>query len=200
MFIDDTYFTGELYVPQADQSTDLVQAIEQYEKEVLIQLLGYKLYALLVADCTLGVPATQKYIDLVNGAEFTHTYNGITTTLKWEGLVNSGKISILAYYTYFKFVERDITRLYGTGMSMAPAGQDYQRVSPVNKLCYAWERMRELYGIIPAEYKRYYLNPISNPSHAFDLNPSAYNFLYVNKANYPDWIFAPQWNINMFGI
>jgi hypothetical protein len=205
MFIDSTYFVGEINIPNATQaptSTALTQAIGQYEKEVLILLLGYKLYSLLVADCTLGVPATQIYKDLVDGKEFTHTFNGEDMTLKWEGLKNTSLQSLLAYYTFFKYVERDVTRLYGTGVSMAATEEKWQRVSAVNKLCAAWERMRELYGKIPLEYKPVYTRPIlgTNLPYVFNADPSAYNFLFANKTDYPDWYFTPVWNINAFGI
>jgi hypothetical protein len=170
----------------------------------LIQLLGYKLYSLLIADCTgVGdIPVTQKYIDLVNGAEFTHVYRGEEITLKWEGLKNSSRISLIAYYVFYKQLERDVSRLYGTGVSIAPAGNGWERVSPENKLIASWERMRELYGKIPVEYKRYYGRTLNGTTlyGAYNCDPSAFNFLLANKENYPDWIFTPQWNINAFGI
>jgi hypothetical protein len=66
----------------------------------------------------------------------------------------------------------------------------------------AWERMRTLYGKISPEYKRFYDRPIlgSELPCVFNADPSAYNFLFANKSNYPDWIFTPKWNINAFGI
>jgi len=202
-FIDSTYFVGEINIPNTTaNATSLSQAITQYEKEILIQLLGYKLYALLMADCngTGGVPVTQKYIDLVNGATFEHSFAGVETTLKWEGLKNTAKLSLIAYYTFYKYVERDVTHLSGTGTILTPSGKG-SRASSVNKLCNAWERMRELYGKIPPEWKRYYPHPILGTStRVFDMEPSAYNFLYVNRLDYPDWVFTPQWNINAFGI
>ena len=165
-------------------------------------MLGYKLYSLLIADCTDNVPATQIYIDLVNGAEFTHAYKGQEITLKWEGFKNTAKTSLIAYYVFYKQLERDVTRLYGTGVSMAKVNEGWERVSPVNKLCAVWERMRELYGKIPPEYKKYYNRSIIGSSLPgnFYPDPSALNFLFVNKDDYPDWIFTPQWNINAFGI
>ena len=202
--IDSTYFVGEINIPTLPATdTSLTQAIAQYEKEILISLLGYKLYSLLQADLVLGLPQTQKYIDLVNGKEFSHTYGGNTYTIKWEGLVNSVKQSPIAYYVFFKYVERDVTRLYGTGVSMAESKEGWQRANPVNKMCAAWERMRELYGKIPPEYKPIYGNrPIvgTNMGSVFNIDSSAYNFLYANKTDYPDWIFTPLWNMNAFGI
>jgi hypothetical protein len=196
-FIDATYFKGEINIQTLPASdTSLIQAIDQYEKEILIQLLGYKLYSLLIADCTNYVPATTKYQDLVNGKEFV--YNDIT--YKWNGFKNTDKQSLIAYYVFYKYVERDVTRLYGTGVGISPNGNGWERVSPVNKLCAAWERMRELYGKIPDEYKG--MSPIIGASlpGVQGYEPTAYNFLYANITDYPDWIFTPQWNINQFGI
>jgi len=201
-FIDSTYFVGEINIPDAANDTALVQAIPQYEKEILISLLGYKLYSLLQADLVLGVPQTQKYIDLVQGKEFTHAYNDYDYTIKWEGLQNTLKSSLLSYYVFYKYVERDVTRLYGTGVSIANTKEGWQRVSPESLLINAWNRMRQLYGTIPPEYKSYYNKPILGTEipGPFDIDPSAYNFLLTNIADYPDWVFTPLWNINKFGI
>jgi len=206
-FIDSTYFVGEINIPNLSgtnsNATAIAQAITQYEKEILIELLGYKLYSLLIADCTGegGVPVTQIYIDLVNGAEFDLDYGGETVTLKWEGLKNTAKQSLIAYYTYYKYVEREVTHLSGVGVALTQTIKG-TRASSVNKMCAAWERMRILYGIIPPNYKRFFDHPIKgdNISYVFNCDPSAYNFLFTNKTDYPDWIFTPQWNINQFGI
>jgi len=204
-FIDSTYFVGEINIPNAATDTltvaGLTQAIGQYEKEILISLLGYKLYSLLIADCTNNIPASQIYLDLVNGVEFDHVYRGDTITLKWEGLKNTQLQSLIAYYVFYKYVERDITRLYPAGVGVSSEGNGWTKVSAVNKLINAWERMRELYGKIPFQYKKYYgHNSDIVLNNTFNCDPSAYNFLYANKNNYPDWIFTPQWNINAFGI
>ena len=160
------------------------------------------MYSLLIADCSTGSPVTQKYIDLVEGAEFTQTMDGEDITLKWEGLKNTQLQSLIAYYVFYKYVERDVTRLYGTGVSMVQPEKGFERVSPVNKMINAWERMRELYGRIPPEYKGIYQRPVigENLPCVFNCDASAYNFLFANKDDYPDWIFTPQWNINAFGI
>ena len=209
MFIDSTYFVGEAFIPNLDKNTtNINQAIVQYEKEILIDLLGYKLYSLLIADLdNAGAPVTQIYINLVNGAEFTHSFRGEDILLKWEGLRNTAKQSLIAYYTFYQYVTRDVTHLSGVGVIKTPTGSS-ERASSVNKLCNAWERMRELYGVIPAEYKRYLggykteMMPIPSASlpYTFNCDPSAYNFLFANKADYPDWRFTPKWNINAFGI
>jgi hypothetical protein len=207
-FIDTTYFVGEINIPNASGEASLPQAITQYEKEILIKLLGYKLYSLLMTDLDdNGDPQTQIYKDLVNGAEFTLSYLGQNILLKWEGLVNNSLRSLIAYYVFYKWVERNVASLTSTGVSMASPGNGWQTVSPVNKMVTAWERMRELYGIIPSYHRRYFnravfIGDISFsifPS-VFNADPSAYNFLFANKDIYPEWIFTPEWNINAFGI
>jgi len=154
-----------------------------------------------MADCTDDSPVTQIYKDLVEGAEFTHIYQGQEILMKWEGLQNTSKQSLIAYYVYFQYVQRDVTHLSGVGNIKTPAGTD-QRASSVNKLCNAWERMRSLYGVVPPNYKPYFSYPImgKNLPCVFNCDPSAYNFLFANRVNYPDWMFTPQWNINAFGI
>jgi len=201
-FIDSTYFTGEIAVPGASNETALTQAITQYEKEILIKLLGYKLYSLLIADLSNGVPVTQKYINLVNGKEFTLTYNGADHLVKWEGLANTALQSLIAYYVFYKYVERNITSFYGTGISMSNVQEGWSRVNPEMKMIHAWERMRELYGKIPPEYKLNYDRPLlgTDLSIVHELSGSAYNFLLTNKTDYPDWVFTPLWNMNQFGI
>ena len=204
MFIDNTYFVGEINIPNAEKNTTSIQqAINQYEKEILIMLLGYKLYSLLIADCTGegNVPVTQKYMDLVNGAEFTQIINGDTVTLKWEGFTNAIKQSLVAYYVYYKYVEREVTHLSGVGTILTPSNKGV-RASSENKMINAWEKMRLLYGVVPSSIRNRIQDPIKmyGFDYVFNYDGSAYNFLNANKADYPDWYFTPQWNINIFGI
>jgi len=197
-FIDTSYFIGEINFPNiAANTVSLTQAIGQYEKEILIELLGYKLYSLLIADQNKAVEdQEQKYIDLVNGAEFTHVFNGVEMLLKWEGLKNTQKQSLIAYYVYYKLLERNTLHLSDVG-TVALDSKAGKRVSPMDNMINAWDRMRTLYGITPVEFKRCYSNSISN---VFNDDASAYNFLFANKLDYPDWSFKSQWGINSFGI
>lgn len=201
MFIDRTYFVGEINIPNSDKNEIVInQAIGQYEKEILIELLGYKLYSLLKSDLSDSEPQTQRFIDLVNGKEYEATIGGKTTLLEWPGLKNDEtKQSLIAYYVFYKMVEREVTHLSGTGIIITPSGQG-SRASSENKMINAWERMRDLYGKIPPEYKSYFVNRNCIPLHAFNTDNSVYNFLLCNKEVYPEWIFTPKWNINRFGI
>jgi len=178
-FIDSTYFTGEINISQAANDTQLALAIPQYETEILIKLLGYELYSLLMDDLVSGKPVSERFIKLVDGDDFTINYNGEEIVSHWDGLRNAGKISFIAYYVYYNYVERSITPYYGTGISMAPQGKDWERVSAVNKLCSVWEKCRALYG-------------------GYD-QPSAYNYL-ANSELFPEWRYTPMLQMNPLGI
>ena len=204
-FIDSTYFTGEINIPQAATNDRLTQAIEQYEREYLILLLGYELYKALQADLdSNGDPQTQKYTDLVDGAEFTHEYKDEERLIKWEGLRNStaGLLSPIAFYVYYKFVERDITEWKSSGVGVVPGGKDWDRRNPTYKLANVWDRLRDIHGRVPIRYKNTFNYPVlgSEIGGPYDFSPSAFNFLYANKSDYTEWIFTPLWSINVFGI
>jgi len=195
-FIDSTYLNGEIAYPNlSDNATMLAAAITQYEKEILISALGYKLYSLLIADCSNFVPATQKYKDLVDGKEFQHeSITGDTITLKWEGLKNTQKQSLIAYYVYYKLLERETIHLSDVG-TLVLKSEGGERVSPYDKMIMAWDRLRELYGIFPAQSYSIYGNAAQKGEDfsIFNDDPSLFNFMYANKDNYPDWRFKPLW-------
>lgn len=209
-FIDTTYFgAGDITIPTADNG-DLTQAIEQYEKEILIDALGYELYSLLIDDLDEGgEPQTQRFIDLVDGAEFNLDYCGKTFLTKWEGLRNSYKQSFIAYYTYFNYVSRTNEHLSSIGNAMFET-ETGERSSPVLKMVSAWSKMMALYGLInPNDLKSYGLfncfdfngcEVFETPSIILTPEPSLYNFLATNVDTYPEWMFKPKKSINQFGI
>ncbi len=202
-FIDGSYLRGEILIPNLDfkptdgntYSDDILQAIDQYETEILKSLLGYDLWKLLIADLDAGGnPQAARFTNLVDGAEFTNTYN-FTKTLKWNGIRNTEKLSFSAYYMFFKYVDRNHSKLSGVGNVKLKA-ENAERVSPVIKTTKAWSDMLDLYGRIPSQYEDFYVNPIQGSNLPCEFNglSSAYNFLYANKSTYPEWIFTPQWD------
>ena len=206
--IDGSYFTGKILIPNitygaispAVYSADMLQSIDQYEEEILTSLLGYSLYKLLLADLDgSGDPQTTRFIELIDGVEFEHTYGNITQTLKWKGLRNSDKLSLSAYYTYYKYIERNATKMAAVGNTDLKA-ENAEKVSPIRKMTDAWYEMRKLYGIIPP-YTRWE-NSIegSNLPCTFNDSSSAYNFLFANKETYPEWIFTSIQGVNVFGL
>lgn len=194
--IDSTYFKGEILLTnKTDLATDITDAITRYEKEILISLLGYKLYKLMVAT-----PTVEPYKSLIEGAEFDVTFDGITQLQKWEGLKNTDKESLIAYYVYYKYQERNVTKpsAIGTVKLKAEAGET---VTPLWKMINAWNRMIELYGFIPDNWHGYKMTIIQPDGNGiYDSLPSAYNYLSANIADFPDWIFTPLKPINPFLI
>jgi len=201
-FIDGTYFTGKILIPNihAPYDVDINQAISQYEEEVLTQLLGYTLHKAMIADLDdNGDPQTARYINLIDGSEFQHAYGNIAQTLKWNGFRNTEKLSLSAYYTFYKYVERNVTKMSGVGNTDLKA-ENAEKVSPIRKMTDASYEMRKLYGIIPS-YARWENSIEGNnlPCTFNDLS-SAYNFLFANKETYPEWIFTPIQGVNIFGL
>lgn len=192
--IDSTYFKGEILLTnKTELATDISAAIAQYEKEILIYLLGYKLYKQLIAT-----PNVQPYKSLIEGAEFELTFDGITQLLKWEGLQNANKESLIAYYVYYKYQERNFVKPSAIS-TLQPKSEAAEMVSPIMKMTNAWNRMIELYGFIP---NNWFYNGLTimhpDGSMVNDCLPSAFNYLSVNVADFPDWIFTPLRPINPF--
>jgi len=100
--IDSTYFINDINLNIGVYS-DLTQYIDRFEKEVLIGLLGYTLYSEMMAAYALlpGTPLPTKWDRLING--YTYGYNGVT--IRWNGLINSDKVSFIAYYVYCQYLK-----------------------------------------------------------------------------------------------
>ena len=195
--IDSTYFQGEILLTnKTDLSTDIAQAINQYEKEILISLMGYETYKLMTAGA-----AVEPYKSLIEGAEFELTFDGITQTLKWEGLKNSIKESLIAYYIYYKYQERNFIKP-GAIATVKPKAENSEVVSPYPKMVNAWNRMIELYGYTPNAWFKRSGSQLMQPDGEmiFNFAPSAYNYMSANIDYFPKWIFTPLRMINSFGI
>lgn len=195
--IDSTYFEGEILLTnKTDLSTDITQAINQYEKEILISLLGYELYKLV--DST---PNIEPYKSLIEGDEFDLTFDGITQTLKWEGLKNSAKESLIAGYVYYNYMHRNYIKPGAVG-TIKPKSENSEIVSPYPKMVQAWNKMIFLYGETPHWWFLYNSAKIIKPdgNTIFNNAPSAYNYICANIDNFPEWIFTPLRPINIFGI
>jgi hypothetical protein len=197
-FIDSTYFIGEILITDKTAiAADLDQAIAQYEKGILISGLGYELYQL-----TVNNPTIEPYKSLIEGAEFELTFEGITQTIKWEGFKNSIKESLIAYYTYYRWEERNFLKPSGVGI-IKPMAENSQVMPPNIKMVQAWNNFVKRYGEFPIcwfyhNYGSKIIQPTAN-EHYNDY-PSMYNYLLVNKEDFPKWVFKPIEMTNVFGI
>lgn len=227
--IDYTYFErGNIKIPQFDDSgavqSELEFYIDKYEKVYLISLLGYDLYKAFMDDFSGGTPQTQKYLDLLNGKDYTIDYNGNSQTVHWNGLKNSDKESLLAYFVYYWYMRSTTQPNTGTGVIMN-ANENSEVMSAGRKMALAWNSALELYGKITPCYSAYFNNQYKDGSHIFyydnlvtlptlidrseyatnALDPSAFNFItQMNLDNgddyYENWIFTEIKTINEFGI
>lgn len=180
--IDKTYFIRDISLPaQVLDGTfeAITNYIVRYEKKALMMLLGYELYTTVKAEIN-AASYSDPWDGLVNGKEYT---NSRGYTIKWEGLKNDGKESMLAYYIYYNYVRDQITHSSGIGEVLSQ-GENSTRVSPLYKLSAAYNRFCELFG--------------SASDSAF--TPSAYNYLYAHRDEFENWVLTPVEKGNAFGI
>lgn len=219
-FIDNTYFIKDITVPVNTVSqSNIDNYIERYENEILQRLLGYELLKNLLADLSGGNPQTQRFIDLVNGAEFSFDLNGNTVNTKWEGLRNSVKKSLIAYWVYFNYRNENEAYFSGIGQRRGK-GENSEKADITPKIVSVWNKMIDLYGETPKYYYPYQVTKYNarvtdrffkvildkeffldqgNYEH-YTYEPSAYNFLLANISDYPEWRFDPILKLNIFGM
>lgn len=145
-FTDSTYYINEINVPASTYS-DLQQYIDRYEKDVLMGLLGYTLYTELMAAYAafLAAPSTPlpaKWDALINGA--TYTFGG--RSVRWNGLINSDKVSFLSYYVYCQILKSKQSNLSNAGVTQ-PKNENSVVVDGVGLFANSWNEFVKLYGI-----------------------------------------------------
>lgn len=190
--IDETYFIGEISLPGqvlTGSLADIDPYIAKYEREALIELLGYTLYKALKAEIDSGPPAvyTDKWDRFVNGHEYEIDYLGDTYLVKWNGLINSDKVSLLAYFIYYNYVKFHVSHTSGFGELLQNA-ENATKSSPSDKMVNAWNRFIDLRG---------------DPSDD-QINPTCYNFLNEFEDDptngYDKLLFTVLRHTNTFGI
>jgi len=172
--IDKTYFVKDINIPDSDYS-DLTAVIVKYEKEILIKLLGYELYALVAAYDVTTSP--QRIKDIVEGKEYTVG----SYIVKWNGLTNTDKVSLIAYYVYYWWTRNQAT-LTGSIGEIKPKSENSNNASLIQKSTNAWTRLEEL---------------SQSTAYPYD---SLYAFLSENESDYPEWEFTPLGNVNGFDL
>lgn len=181
--IDHTYFIGQINVPFDNTSATGFETeyIKPYQREILLRLLGYDLYRRLEQGYQSGTPSI--WVDLVEGKEYTVDVQGVEHLVKWNGLKNIDKVSLIAYYVYFKWLRQNNEQLTGTGVSKADKenATDYEKDF---KLVAAWNMANDLAGA-------FYNDP---------LQASLFNFLKNHKADYEPIVFNMMNQMNPLGI
>ena len=174
--IDSTYFVNEINLPEGTYNT--IQAhIDRYEREILIQLLGYDLYK-LIAAYDAGA-SEQRIIDIVEGKE----YREGDYMVKWNGLINDELVSILSYYVFIKYLENNTASFVNTAV-VVPGAENGEVLSPAGLIQRASGLLSELAGY---------------PGQSI-YTGSLYNFMVAHQSDYPEWLFDEYKTVNMFGI
>ena len=175
--IDKTYFVFDINIPDSDYN-DLTAYITRYEKEILMELLGYDLYILVAAYNVTTSP--QRIKDLVEGKAYTLSSGD---QIKWNGLKNTDLISLIAYYVYYWFVGNNNTTLQGIGnVKLKSENSDNARAGIT--ISTAWNRLETLYG----DYGQ------------SEYIASAYNFLTNFESDYPEWVFTEIGTVYNFDL
>jgi hypothetical protein len=205
--IDSTYFVKDIAIPNIDEFVNTFQSeIELYEKEVLRSLLGYRLWKEFTDALAGGDPIDQKWLDLRDGAEFSFEVDGVTVNTKWEGLINSDKRSLIAYYVYCKSRENGLSTTTSIN-DVVGIPENAEKVNNSSKLVTAWNNFIKLYGsldwyVLQSGYYSGLLgfNKYDTTYSYYNDHPSAYNFLNANRANYDNWEFQPIDKLNRFDL
>ena len=173
--IDD--YVGALNIPFNNQDTADFELnyIALYECEILIKVLGYKLYRDFI-DGLDEVTPLQKWLDLKNGAEFNSYYS--STLLYFDGLKK-----VCANWVYFRWLENNNEQLTGTGVAIANK-ENSTNFDKNKKMVFANNQAACIIGTeLDSEDK-----------------PTLYNFLKVKEVDYPNALFSELGFINVLGI
>jgi len=205
-YIDESYFINDISIPNLGNDrviANLDSALNKYEREALISILGYELYDLMNAD-----DSSVRFQEIINGADFTFSFEGKTIKRKWLGLANTDKESLIAYYTYYYYVKNRNTIFSGIG-NITPDAESADQSTPMLKLVTAYNAYIRIRGnvfkqernVSKFELNNLYVNYLYQNTYKFyNTYPSLYNFLLANLSTYPEWVFIPDEKINEFNL
>lgn len=176
--IDESYFIEPIALPTQSSGSGIDGYIKKYQPEILLSLLGRTLYD----DMSDNIDS-EKWQAFINGYEYTTEYDSKTITVKWIGLKNSIKQSLIANYIYCKVLEDNA--ITATNVGTVIANTENSTVVNSNVLISkAWNRMLSMYG---------------NSCDA-QIFGTAYNFLRYSEYDFEDWIFTELDLKNSWGI
>lgn len=173
------YYINDISIP-AGTYNNITGAIARYEGEILRQLFGYD-YAKLIMDYDADHPENSSQIirDIVEGKE----YQEGDYTVKWNGLLNADKVSILSFYVYIQVVCDKTVSLQNIGATVSDV-EGGTVVSPAQLMRKIGYRLRDLAGY---------------PGQSL-YEPSLYNFMSHHESSYPLWLFEEYKPVNEYGI
>lgn len=135
-------FVGEINIPNIAPSQTDADALElfinQYEPQLLSEVLGYTLAKDLLTGFNAGATSGALY-DLWNGAEFTDKHGRANV---WPGFLTVGW-SLIACYIYCKWQEDSASHTTGVGEKVSNSANATNLVVS-GKMSKAWNRMVKL--------------------------------------------------------
>jgi hypothetical protein len=162
--IDQTYFVGELNIPDAPKAEVLERLsflIAKYEEELLRASLGNDLYLAFITGTVgkLEADIDQKWKNLRDGKDYTDLTG---RSANWIGLrKGSTKQSMIANYVYYFWLRDRASRTSAVGETRGLSKTE-ENVSPGTKMARAWNEMvRWISDLV--------------------------KFLDANRVDYPEW-------------
>ena len=210
--IDETYFQRELFVPNADDQDrsaykDLQEFIDEKARLLLKEALGYTLFKDLddnITDGNLDSDAPQKWLDLVNGTEYTKDGD----TYYWEGLlVTEGafKKSVLANFVYYHWLYYNQSTMSGVGEVVLNA-KNAININSTQRLTSVWNEFVNMYQGTQSKYSysEYYHRGVKVVdwvgNNTSDFYSSLLTFISDNEDDYPDAPLKLYYIKNQFGL
>ena len=221
MITTRSYFKGEIAISNAENlapNSNLVgnglsldQFIARYERDVLTRLFGYDLYKLFseqfdisasTGNWTLKTGADAKWNELLNGKEYT--LSGVK--VKWQGLIfKDGTInngidqSLIAYYTFGKFIEATEFSHSGVGMQ-SELSKNSERANARSKVADSFNSFYQL--AVGSYYNNYqYFDSYYNNSGYRSLYDFISDMNALDAATYPNWCPTTVFKLeNRYGL
>jgi len=202
-FIDTSYFSGNIDIPFENKDTSSFNSkyIVPLEEYILVKILGRKLYDEFITGINEATP-DQKWIDLRDGVLFDIEHNGNEYPIKWNGLINTEKKSLISYYIYIEWLKGNYTQLLGTGIAISDK-KNAKTVDVREKYLFAENQAVNLIGEYPiakTELNKIVLPDDMDVDYIKIFEPTLLNFLYHNKDDYTSWVFSPLKKSNYWDI
>jgi len=179
-------FTAPYNVPFLNLNTSIIdEIISQYQKEILVSILGIIEYTNFENDFVAGVPVTQKWLDFLNGKSYDLiSDNGNTITVNYKGVK-----PILIKMLYY-FVMRGLHTVAANSTEIKFNNENAKTELPAQKMIMSWKQGLDLIGY-DCKYLFEQYEPPSAISDFEKYKPTAYNFLYQTyKTDFPDWNYS----------
>lgn len=174
MFLSSSDFINRPYrVINQEESRDFQAFIEKQEVKLLIDLLGYSLWAEMEEDLKSSNPS-EIFTALKNGAEYT--FNG--KTYKYNGLVD-----LLIPAVFSRWIDQNNYKLTAAGfVQTSPSQENLTVVDPEPFIVAAWN-----------DY-------VSKVGECYNQKNTLYGFMKANEDEFPNWEFTLPTLKNRYGL